>query len=1270
MSRALGITLIATATIIAVLAALAQVAGRVTVALAPALEDTVNEALADMDVEVEGLSGRWHGFGPGFHADRLRASWGELEDLEFDLDLTESLGRNRIVARRLKVGGGVVALERADEGWRLKGATGPLPLDTTALALHSDAVNAEFDIVLHDAGEVGTLGRLTVRLANEGDRHRFSVRVRPPDGCPACELLVDGDIGAGGGGHARLAVSKFEPGSAVAAMFGLSDAELNGAGVMRADADGTRAELTASITGVTTPGRPIHLDARAVAWNDGGGYRGRLERLDVAAGTESMAVDAGFAVQGGAVEAWLAEVDLARIQRVGGTALGTHRLGTWLRSLAPSGRLRDVRLRFDGGGATATARGDGIGLVSYGGAPDVRDTDADLAVHVASGRTVVQATVAGAVDVAFTEHFGKAWRHANAAGTLTFWADGRYLGVRGSGLAVVEDGLEASGGFAISHPGDPAEARITVDAAAARADFGAVRAFVPRNLPPAASAWLRKAPLAGTLRNGRVLFYTHTRHPPGLVSRRLEIAADVEDATVRYHADWPLAEEVAGSFTVAPDGVRVTGDGRVFGSRFERARVHVPPDGGTAAVSFAARTDAARALDFARQTPVRDVVPFLDDAWAASGPLAIAADLVIPLDGVAEPDYRLRFELLGTDLTPGIPGLAFGGLEGSLGYRSPFALDAGAITGDLFGEPVRVAIESGGSGAAQEIRFDVAGRAGVAELGRLTGVDPPSFARGGVRFEAAYSIFPAAERADELALASDLEGLGLDLPAPLGKAPEAASAVAVTMHLLDAYSAVNVRYGVPESPALTGWIHVADDRLVRGALGIGEPAPIADADTDRVVVRGAIDELALAPDLVADLPDWEARNLRIGRLLVDEFVLNDVAVSAHASAGGTTVSVVSRELDGTFARQGSDPWRVDLVKIRLPEDESDADEDPLSVDIMDRLADADVAIGELRIGDEDFGSWQFGLRRRAEGLALTGLRARIRGLEVVADAPMVWSADTDTTHFAGSVTAGDLAEVLPRWGIAPSVESEAMTTRGSLSWPGSPMMFDLDHLTGDVDLRVESGRFVDVEAAGTGAMRIMSLINFWTIAKRLNLDFSDVFGEGVGFDEVRMELALDDGLVRFAEPARIDGTGSSFAINGTVDLETGELDNEMIVTLPLHEGLPWYAAFIALANPPGAVGVLVGRQLLKDEIKRLASLRYRISGTYDEPNTELVAMFENDIEGTTADPAPDGGASREAGDADGPAADAGVSGRPDAGLMPGPAASGLPNHTAHTGDLK
>ena len=50
-------------------------------------------------------------------------------------------------------------------------------------------------------------------------------------------------------------------------------------------------------------------------------------------------------------------------------------------------------------------------------------------------------------------------------------------------------------------------------------------------------------------------------------------------------------------------------------------------------------------------------------------------------------------------------------------------------------------------------------------------------------------------------------------------------------------------------------------------------------------------------------------------------------------------------------------------------------------------------------------------------------------------------------------------------------------------------------------MKAEKGRFVDI-GEGSGAVRIFSLLNFAAIAKRMTLDFSDVFGKGISFDQI------------------------------------------------------------------------------------------------------------------------------------------------------------------------
>ena len=93
----------------------------------------------------------------------------------------------------------------------------------------------------------------------------------------------------------------------------------------------------------------------------------------------------------------------------------------------------------------------------------------------------------------------------------------------------------------------------------------------------------------------------------------------------------------------------------------------------------------------------------------------------------------------------------------------------------------------------------------------------------------------------------------------------------------------------------------------------------------------------------------------------------------------------------------------------------------------------------------------------------------------------------------------------------------------------------------------------------------------------------------------------------------MEGNGLLFRVNGTVDLTDGRLDNELVVTLPVSDSLPWYAAYVAIANPVAGVGVLLGRRIFGDQIENLSSGKYQISGTLKDPQAEFVSIFTSDM---------------------------------------------------------
>ena len=94
----------------------------------------------------------------------------------------------------------------------------------------------------------------------------------------------------------------------------------------------------------------------------------------------------------------------------------------------------------------------------------------------------------------------------------------------------------------------------------------------------------------------------------------------------------------------------------------------------------------------------------------------------------------------------------------------------------------------------------------------------------------------------------------------------------------------------------------------------------------------------------------------------------------------------------------------------------------------------------------------------------------------------------------------------------------------------------------------------------------------------------------------------------------VEGNSSLIRLTGNVNLNSGILDNEMIVTLPLDKSLPWYAAYVALANPAAGVGVLLARRIFDDQIESLSSGRYSIRGTLSDPVVEFETVFTAEAE--------------------------------------------------------
>lgn len=1219
------------ATVVAVCFAVLQVGGRVLFHQLHRMEDTIN-AMFGPGFVVEGLEGRWQGLNPGIFAERVRLPSGELIGFDFELDLLESLGRNRVVARRMTVADGRLVFEKTALGWQLAGASEGPGLDVLALFGFSDEVWVRGRVFAREGRRTAAL-YVESWLINVGGGHRFSVSVQSEPNCTDCALAVEGDVTENGPGVVKVSATAFSLGSELDDMLGLPNFEVALAGGWRRGADGNgRARLDAEMTRIETQGSESALTMRLGAWAEGGGYRGRIDTLSASSGDRSLDLDgAGFFVSGDLREpladVWLPTFSAQDVAAFATTVVGVdHPVGRWLHNLAPQGRIDGFRVRVDRDGAAFVCRGRDAAVAAYQGVPEVANV-----AFVASGHTrAIRVDVDGYdLALAMPDFVPAEETYVQGGGSITFSFVSGNFGLRGERLWLDRGGARGVADIALSRPRGTRHAHIAADAKVDRIAVSDAEGYIPLAVAPELTDWLKTNVRAGHLEDGRILFQGSVGPSDGTPRRHFEMAARVVDGVVDYHGDWPTATQVRADLVIASKETRLRGSARVFDMDIADADLRVPPSGNELSLRLRSRADAGQLLHFVRNSPVRDAMPFLSDAWTGDGGVVVAAEMVLPLEGTGDDavlprDLRVEFDFEDTHIDLADLGLRFDAVNDRVSYEWPASLSSERLTGSLFGAPVRLGIESDD----EAIRFAVEGSAAVADAYRVLDLADPGVAGGRFDFDAVFEVFPGSAHPAELRIESDLVGVSAALPVPLDKRDDEEGALAVSLQFLDDYVAVSAQYD-----ELSGWLHVGDDGILAAALGVGVPVPMADAAQGRVVIAGGLESVN-ATSIVSALGPatgtgpgfaWELRDFRVGRLELDALELADLRIDGYAEGGEIRLTLAGRELHGTLERSGDAPWRLSLPELNVPASPAN---DAIALDpaVIDRLIAADVVLGRVFVGEDDYGSWRFGLRPVPEGIELHDVVAELRGLAIEATAPALWSRD-GTTRFEGTAKAGDLREVLPLWDFVPSVESESFAAEGSVYWPGSPLEFDLATLSGEASLDLTNGRFLDVEQ-GAGAARIMSLINFSTIVKRISLDFTDVFGRGVSFDRALANLSVTDGRARFEEPAKISGTGLRFEIDGAVDFASGALDYTMVVTLPLHASLPWYAAFLAASNPLAAAGVLFGQQVFKDPIKRLSSFDVVVKGTYDDPEVVLVgnsstlaANTKDDLIGDDADAA-------------------------------------------------
>jgi uncharacterized protein (TIGR02099 family) len=1228
----------------------------------PDIEQALSRAIA-LPVSIGAIEANWRGLWPTLHVHDLRILDAEgrpalaFDEVEADLAWA-SLWHRQPHFSRLEIGSPRLDLRR-DANGRLFVAGLEMAGESDPDADFSDWLLRQDRIVIRDATVTWhdelrgapplALARLNLDLRNRGSRHRFGLTAEPPR-----ELAERIDLRGDFRGRDL---------DALAAWSGDAYAELEQANLagwqpwfdypfeLQRGTGGLRLWLSVAsrtLTAVTAdlqvsdaslrlaPQLP-RLDARDIA--------GRLalrqspDGFAVAARGLALTTHGGLLVEPTNLE--IAWHPATGTQPARGEARGDHfdlgalaalaaylpldaGLHGQLAAYAPRGRIDDLRLSWRGtleqpAGFTVKAQFAGLGWQAQGGLPganglsgqlEAREDGGSLALASRNAALELPAVFAPPRIPLASLNAHADWRRTDA---------GLVVQLHQASFQNDDAAGEASGRYRYGGQG-PGEIDLT--ARLTRASGGAVWRYMPLVVNQQTRDWLRNSILGGrasaTLRLKGDLWNFPFRDGTGI----FEVKGSYQGAGLRYAADWPGFEEVAGELEFVGARMRIHARrAGLWGVQLADVKAEIEdlekPD---LVVTGQARGPTADFLRFVDASPLAERLEHFTSDLAATGNGELRLRLDLPLNDLDRSRVDGRYRLAGNGLTyhPAMPPLA--DINGELRLTGDL-LETRNVRASMLGAPLTVDVNT----EAGRVVVKAAGAMTAATLRQHFGHPLFEHLTGTAPWNASIRV----KRQDaELRIESSLLGLSSSLPPPFNKT--AGDALPLLIERLPAPEAAVAGRGRRDTPAppaahrdqlvasLGGALrlqlvrrHDQDaTRIERGLLAIGHPEAELPARGVLLAVRAPSVDADFWRGLVAagngnggDALPVSQLDVRTAQLTALGRQFHDLQLAGARGDDTWKLELRSRELAGRIEwnDRGAGRLLARLSRLEVAEGEGDGgappepSAEPLpAIDLVaERFLLHGWDVGELRLKAENEG----GVWNARLDAGSTDGRIEGRGRWQPAHA-----GRSGETAFDFKLDAGNLERLLGRFGHPGTVRRGTATLEGRLAWPGAPTAFAQDRLSGQLQLKAANGQFDKLEP---GVGRLLGLVSLQSLPRRIRLDFRDVFSEGFAFDSLGGNISVAQGVLA-TEDFRLSGPTAKVAMHGTVNLGKETQDLRVRVQPSVGDTV---ATGVLLVNPAVGAAAWVANKVLGDPLDKAFAFEYAVSGSWAEPTVERVAIL-------------------------------------------------------------
>ncbi|WP_129528742.1 YhdP family protein [Achromobacter agilis] len=781
-----------------------------------------------------------------------------------------------------------------------------------------------------------------------------------------------------------------------------------------------------------------------------------------------------------------------------------------------------------------------------------------------------------------------------------------------------------------------------------RGSMPAIHRYLPLEVNADAREWLATGLPAGEMQSASITLkgdlddfpYADPASQGEFVIAGAYTGAKVDYAPARGHSKgWPMLENLSGSFRIdkvsltldSPGGaVAHVGPGQTVTLGAVSATIPNMEENSELLLNGETSGTVPAYLALSANSPLGALLDGALEEARGTGDWRVGLKLKVPLLNTDDTQVqgRIRFADNSFTFMPEMPLLSQ--MHGDLEF-SEKGVETKEIRAQFLGGPARISGRLVQGSDALRFEGTLAGPA----LTQLS--NTPSMSR--FSGKAAYKGKVGYQRggAVDISVESDLVGMAIDMPAPVGKPAQASQLLKVQWSPAQDRGAQNRRW---LTASLGDGVNVLLERapsegapsyFARGALGIGRPASLPERG---VSLNASLPELDLdAWEKVSDgfspaagkggakgkaaarpmLPAAERISLATGLLRTGGYSLNDLTLYAtRPGPAQWRVELQSRQAAGSLewreasgAIAGQITARLKHLSLAGEGDTNDADEALSSTSDLSDIPAIDLQAKEFRLYGKNLGELQ------VQGTNLErGRQWRLDKLSIVNEAASLnatgnWrleGADRGLTVDA-SVKYDDIGKFMDRIGFEKVVSAGQGTMTGKATWRNLPWTHKIEDLAGEVDVSLDKGRFMHVNSRTARLLELLSLQSLQRLA-RLDVNPTNLLRDGFPFDTIRGRVNVKDGVAS-TEGYKINGPVAAIVLAGGVNIIRERWDLKAVVIPNLDASGAAMVTALAV-NPLIGLGAFVTQWLLKQPLARAMTMEYAVTGSWDDPKIEPI----------------------------------------------------------------